>query len=401
MRKTRVLVVDDSPFIRNAITESLSSDPEIEVVGTAANGRIALMRFRELAPDLVTLDVDMPVMDGLATLRELRRMAPSLPVVMCSALTERGASATLDALAMGATCYITKPTKTSSMEESMSRLRDELLPKIRALGPGSTPAERRMLTKSARVQQSPPLGLLEQSKKASPVPDSQTGAQREKEASRENPVTPSTAPFPFPRTSGRIEIVVIGVSTGGPNALAELIPQLPADFPVPVAVVQHMPALFTKLVAERLNCQSALSVKEAKEGDFLLPGGAWIAPGDFHMTIQPASRHYRVALNQDSPDNFCRPSVNVLFRSATQAFGGNVLGVILTGMGSDGTEGCRMIRAAGGQVLAQDADSSVVWGMPGSVVEQRLADAVLPISKIAQNIIQRVSASRSLNPSPR
>ncbi len=406
MRRTRVLVVDDSSFIRLAISESLSHDPDVEVVGTAANGRIALARILELKPDVVTLDVDMPEMDGLTTLRELRHIHPHLPVIMCSSLTEKGASATLDALAMGATCYVTKPTKSSGMQESLLRLRNELLPKIKALGPHSIAERRAHTTSSHRMAEKAHLtreatlaaqltniingrvGLLQ---------DPARGNNRSRATSRlQSKATAKLTPkAPLPNQHGRIDIVVIGVSTGGPSALATLLPALPASFPIPIAIVQHMPALFTKLVAERLNNQSSLRVHEAKDGDILTPGGIWLAPGDQHMTLQCSSRHCKVILNQNPPEHFCRPSVDVLFRSTVKAFGAHVLGVVLTGMGNDGTAGCKEIRENGGQVIVQDAESSVVWGMPGAVAELDLADAILPIGSIAREIVHRVSIHRN------
>ena len=406
MRKTRVLVVDDSSFIRLAVSESLSCDPDVEVVGTAANGRIALARILELKPDVVTLDVDMPEMDGLTTLRELRATHPHLPVIMCSSLTEKGAAATLDALALGATCYVTKPTKSSGMQESLLRLRNELLPKIKALGPHSI-TERR--AHAAESHQAAEMAHLSREATLAAQLESITIGHTTllEEPVRITPKGRITAKLsgkatsklshktPLPHQHGRIDIVVIGVSTGGPSALANLLPSLPANFPIPIAIVQHMPALFTKLVAERLNTQSALRVYEAKDGDILLPGGIWLAPGDHHMTLERAAGHCKVFLNQDPPEHFCRPSVDVLFRSAVKAFGSNVLAVVLTGMGNDGTSGCRDIREAGGQVIVQDAESSVVWGMPGSVAEQDLADAILPIGSMAREIMQRVSVHRN------
>ncbi|MEI6713743.1 MAG: chemotaxis response regulator protein-glutamate methylesterase [Verrucomicrobiota bacterium] len=399
MRKTRVLVVDDSSFIRLAISESLSCDPDVEVVGTAANGRIALARVQELKPDVITLDVDMPEMDGLTMLRELRYMQPHLPVIMCSSLTEKGAVATLDALALGATCYVTKPTKTGSMQESLSRLRDELLPKIKALGPNSIHERRAHNHESHRAAVK--AQIHREVTLAAQLHDIEGGhisQLREPEVVAPKPRAASlksTRHTAIPHHVGKIDIVVIGVSTGGPNALATLLPGLPANFPVPVAIVQHMPALFTKLVAERLDSQSSLRVHEAKDGELLLPGDCWIAPGDQHMILDRAGRHCKVSINQDPPVNFCRPSVDVLFRSAVRVYGANVLGVILTGMGSDGTAGCQEIRENGGQVLVQDEATSVVWGMPGSVAEQDLADAILPIGEIAREIVQRVSFQRN------
>jgi two-component system chemotaxis response regulator CheB len=404
MQKIRTLVVDDSSFVRTAISEALSCDPEVEVVGTAANGRIALDCVRELKPDVITLDVDMPEMDGMAALRELRQNHPNLPVIMCSVLTEKGAIAALDALAIGATCCVTKPTRSSSLQESILQLRGELLPKVKSLGPRSI-AERRARIVAAR--------RAEARAKAEAKPEAEISLVQSAERELSSFATPQPLEYPhvppsvrlsrpvparvMPATQrGRVDVVVIGVSTGGPNALAKLLPGLPARFPVPIAIVQHMPPLFTKLVAERLNLQSQLHIAEARDGDVLLPGGAWIAPGDHHMLLEKSGSLLRAGLNQDLPEQFCRPSVDVLFRSAVQTFGANVLAIVLTGMGNDGTAGAREIRAKGGQVLVQDEESSVVWGMPGSVVEAKQADAVLPLNEIASEILQRVMVGRKL-----
>lgn len=377
MRKTRVLIVDDSSFVRLAISESLSRDPEVEVVGTAANGRIALARLKELQPDIVTLDVDMPEMDGLDTLRELKSRQPNLPVIMCSALTEKGAATTLDALALGAACYVTKPSQTEGFQESLHNLRHDLLPKIKALTSSSASAIRALRK-----------GLTRPAPESNALPS----AHPSRPLKNAPPPLPSLDAVP---TSSKFDIVVIGTSTGGPNALATLLSTLPRSLPVPVAIVQHMPALFTRLVAERLNAQTQLSVKEASHGDLLTPGGVWIAPGDQHMELFREGESCKALLNQDPPECFCRPSVNQLFRSAAAHFGPNVLAVILTGMGNDGTEGARWIREAGGCVIAQDEASSVVWGMPGSVCERGLANIVLPIESISKEITLKLTPRKS------
>jgi two-component system chemotaxis response regulator CheB len=351
--KIRVLVVDDAVVIRRLVSDELAADPAIEVVGTAANGRIALNKLTHVNPDLVILDVEMPELDGLATLREIRKTHPKLPVIMFSALTERGASATLDALSLGASDYFAKPSSSSGIESSLQVIRDELIPAIKALcgraGIGVAP-----------------------------------------------PSAPATVAAPArPRTgTGIIEIVAIGASTGGPNALADVFAGLPADFPVPIVIVQHMPPMFTRLLAERLSAQSRLAVEEGRPNSVLRPGHAWLAPGDFHMTVSRDALQTRIQLNQNPPENSCRPAADVLFRSVAHVYGANALGVILTGMGQDGLRGCELIRAAGGQVLAQDEATSVVWGMPGFVAKAGLADRVMPLSLIASEIVRRVRIGR-------
>ncbi|MGN6507565.1 MAG: protein-glutamate methylesterase/protein-glutamine glutaminase [Tepidisphaeraceae bacterium] len=355
MSRVRVLIVDDAVVIRRIVTDVLSADPQIEVIGAAANGKIGLARIAQLNPDLVTLDIEMPEMDGLQTLRELRKQHPRLPVIMFSTLTARGASATLDALAAGASDYVTKPANVGSVAMAMSRIREELIPKIKALC-GNKPAV--------------------------PVP----GAVR-----------PATIVRAAPsRGEGRIEAVVIGVSTGGPNALAEVIPALPQDLPVPVLVVQHMPPVFTRLLAERLNQKSKVHVKEATAGEPALPGHVYVAPGDFHMTIESGPGGLRIGLHQDHPENSCRPAVDVLFRSAAGLLGPAVLGVVLTGMGQDGCRGAGCIRERGGSVIVQDEPTSVVWGMPGAVARAGLAEVMLPLSAMANELSERVMAGRAI-----
>jgi len=346
MQPVRVLIVDDSAVIRKVLSNMLASDPEIVVAGTAGNGLQALERIPEMKPDLITLDIEMPHMDGLETLVEIRKLYPRLPVIMFSTLTERGAAATLDALARGASDYVTKPSHEGA-EVSQERVREELLRKIKSLC-------------AARV----------------PRP------------------APARVPVSL-RPSGRIDVVAIGSSTGGPNALSGLIPQFPADFPVPIVIVQHMPPLFTRLFAERLNVLSRLQVREGVEGQKLQRGDVWIAPGDQHMTVARKETEVVLGINHDVQENSCRPAVDVLFRSVARAYGGNVLGVVLTGMGADGTRGSAEIRGAGGEIIVQDEATSVVWGMPGSVVAANLADRIYPLEGIAAEVVRRVSLRRA------
>ena len=345
-----VMIVDDSVVIRRMLTAVLDSDPGIQVVGTASNGRIALDRLAQLRPDIVILDVEMPVMDGLATLHELRRTHPTLPVVMFSLLTERGATATLDALAAGAADYVTKPSNAGSVEASMERVRIDLIPKIKGL----------------------------------------VGATR----ARATPVT-RAAPMVRPVRQDRVDVIVFGASTGGPDALTAVVSQLPADLPVPVLIVQHMPALFTRLFAERLDRSCPLTVLEAVDGQLVQAGQILVAPGDRHLTLRRQGNEVRVALNQDEPQNYCRPSVDVLFRSAASAYAGGVLACVMTGMGRDGTKGAELIRAAGGRIIVQDEASSVVWGMPGSIVAGGIANDVVPLAELADVLRGAISVRRT------
>ena len=351
MPKIRVLVVDDAVVFRRLVAHELSADPVIEVVGTAANGRIALAKLAQVSPDLVILDIEMPELDGLATLREIRKSHPKLPVIMFSALTERGAAASLDALALGATDYFAKPASAGGLDASLKVIRDELIPEIKALC-----------------------------------------ARRATPAALPAPATPVSG-----GTRAAVEVVAIATSTGGPNALAEVFAALPADLPVPVVIVQHMPPMFTRLLAERLSAQSAVTVEEGRLGGALRPGHAWVAPGDFHMTVARDGTQVLVLLNQNPPQNSCRPAADVLFRSVAETFGAGTLAVVLTGMGQDGLRGCEAIREAGGRVIVQDEPTSVVWGMPGFVAREGHADAVLPIGSIADEIVRRVRGDAAVN----
>jgi two-component system, chemotaxis family, protein-glutamate methylesterase/glutaminase len=358
MPKLRVLIVDDSVVIRRIVTDIISGDSDLEVAGVAANGRIALDRIPQVNPDIITLDIEMPEMDGLQVLKELRKRYPRLPVIMFSTLTERGATATIDALSLGASDYVAKPANVGKVGEGIAKVRDDLIPKIKALCGRAVP-----------IIAKPP---------ARPA------------------LRPAIAPRPLLRmAAARVEIVAIGTSTGGPNALAELLPKLPADLPVPVVIVQHMPPVFTKLLADRLSAKSSLQVVEAAAGEQLGAGKVWIAPGNYHMGVEKAANGPRVKLNQEVPENSCRPSVDALFRSVTEVYGAATLGVVLTGMGQDGLRGCEYIREAGGQILIQDEASSVVWGMPGFVARAGLADKSLPLAEIGGEIVRRVSEGRT------
>jgi two-component system, chemotaxis family, protein-glutamate methylesterase/glutaminase len=361
MRKIRVLIVDDSTVIRRLLSDALSADPGIEIAGIAANGKIALSKIPQVNPDIITLDMEMPEMDGLTTLVELRKLYPKLPVIMFSTLTQRGAEATLEAMAKGANDYVTKPANVGSVNAAIQSVQVELLPKIKQFCKWATPPSA-------------------------------------------NPVRPLAQParlFPSsnPTSSGkvnRVDLVVIGTSTGGPNALSTVIPQIPANFPVPILIVQHMPPIFTKHLAERLNQLSNIDVHEAAQGDVLEAGGAWVAPGNFHMTVRRQGTQLRAVLNQDPLENSCRPAVDVLFRSAAELFGSNLLSVVMTGMGQDGQRGCDAVRQAGGYVIVQDEPTSVVWGMPGSVANAGHAHQILPLQEIANEIILRTRSGKSV-----
>ncbi|MGQ0843547.1 MAG: chemotaxis-specific protein-glutamate methyltransferase CheB [Sporichthyaceae bacterium] len=366
MAPIRVLVVDDTVVVRRLVAEVVGGAEGLEVVGTAANGELALAQIELCRPDVVTLDIEMPVMDGLATLGEVRRRWPELPVIMFSTLTSRGASATLDALALGANDYVTKPSALRDREAALAAVRTSLVPLLRMWGRVGAAGARRA-------------GLSVTSGAAAPI--------------SALPVVPaSAAPAPRgPELDSRPALgVVVGVSTGGPVALSALLPALPADLGVPVVVVQHMPPVFTRLLAERLNTVCALEVVEAEDEMPLLPGRIHVAAGGRHLTMQSVRGAPMLRLDDGPMENSCKPAVDVTLRSAQALWGSRTLTVILTGMGSDGLAGAKALRGAGGRVLAQDAETSVVWGMPGAVVRAGIADAVLPLSSIAAAIVEGV-----------
>jgi two-component system chemotaxis response regulator CheB len=356
--RIRVLVVDDSVVVRRLVTDVLSADPAIEVVGIAANGQIAVNKVEQLRPDLVTMDIEMPVMDGIDAVRTLRRQGHTMPIIMFSTLTERGAVATLDALAAGATDYVTKPANVGSIQESLAQVAGELIPRIKAFVPRS------VLLAPGRPASTPVAG-----------------------AAPSAPAAPRAAPVvrlrPRPETRRPVRAVVLGSSTGGPEALSRLVRNLHTALPVPVVVVQHMPPVFTRQLATRLDRLGPSTVVEAAGGENLQAGTIYIAPGDMHLELVRTAGGARTSLNQGPPVNFCRPAVDVMVRSAVDVYGGDLLAVILTGMGSDGRTGCEAVASAGGTVLVQDEASSVVWGMPGAVATAGLAHAVLPVEEIA------------------
>lgn len=353
MSPIHVLVVDDSVVVRRLLSTVLNNDAELTVVGTAANGRIALAKIPQLAPDLVVLDLEMPVLDGLGTLREIRALYPSLPVVMFGSLTEGNAGVTLAALAMGPTDFVAKPANVETLYRGVEQVCEELVMKIKDLRP--TPVA----------------------------------------PSRAHQPVPSQLPAARTATPGGVGVLAIGTSTGGPDALASLLPQLPASFPVPIVIVQHMPPIFTARFAQRLDAACALTVREATAGDALLPGTVLLAPGDFHMRLRRDGDTVRITLDQSTPESFCRPAVDPLLRSVAEVYGGRALALILTGMGQDGLRGCQQLRALGARIVAQDEQTSVVWGMPGAVAGAGLAHRVLPLAAMAEEITRSVLAGRA------
>lgn len=343
-QRIRVLVVDDSVVVRRLVSDLLNSEPDIEVIATAPDGKIALEKAERCAPDLITMDIEMPVMDGIEAVRRLRESGSRVPIIMFSTLTERGAVATIDALAAGASDYVAKPTSMSGLVAATEQVRSEIVPKIRALARPQAPAA------------AAPSALNNQATAGVPT----------------RPTKPAA--------------VVLGCSTGGPDALSQLLQAIDGPLAVPMLIVQHMPPMFTTQLAARLDRLYAPRVVEATDGEPLLPGSIYIAPGDFHLEMAQSAGQLVAKVEQGPPENFCRPAVDVLFRSAANVLGAAVLGVVLTGMGTDGVRGSRDIVDAGGSVWIQDAESSVVWGMPGAVAAAQLASAELPLEQLGRRL---------------
>ncbi len=361
----RVLVVDDSVAVRHVVSATLRAEDDLCVVGTARDGMDAIEKAGRLNPDVVVLDVEMPVLDGLNTLPELHQRCPNLPVVMFSTLTERGAAATLEALARGAVDFATKPSMANSQGAAADCIRRDLVPLVRTWG------------------------RIEQARRC-----------REPKTTSAMPATdPAASTLPLrsrvgTRASRRVDAVLIGCSTGGPNALTQIVSMLPEELPVPVLVVQHMPEVFTKLLADRLDARCVSTVKEAEDGEAVEPGVIYIAQGGRHLRVQKQRGRAFLECTSDPPVNFCRPAVDTLFHSAVDVWGDGILAVMLTGMGNDGLDGSTAVVAAGGTVIAQDKASSVVWGMPGAVMRAGLVSEVVSLGGVARAIAERACAPK-------
>ena len=390
-----VLVVDDSVVVRRLIVDALGGAEGIEVVGTASNGLLAQAKIDQLKPDVITMDIEMPQMDGIAAVKELRKRHKQIPVIMFSTLSAAGASATLEALAAGATDYVTKPSNVGSVNESIAAVREQLVPKIHALGgrrrPGGVPTS--------------PNGAAPTRPAAAPArPARPAAAPPRAGLPPSGPGRPGAAPAGPPAASrpaakrapgGKVDILAIGSSTGGPDALTKVLTGIPADLPVPIVITQHMPPVFTRMFAERLDRSTPLHVVEATDGMELTAGWAYIAPGDSHLVLHRRGTATLTQLSGAPPENSCRPAVDVMFRSVAALYGASAYATVLTGMGQDGRGGAKVLRDAGAEILAQDEATSVVWGMPGAVVSAGLADEILPLDRIAAFLVNRVKTGRS------
>lgn len=357
----RVLVVDDSAVVRGLVARWVEADPRLALAATCSDGEQGVKRAGELQPDLVVLDIEMPRMDGLTALPQILKAAPRARVIMASTLTQKGAQVTLQALSLGAADFAPKPD-TSRMGGAES-YRVELLDKLVALAPRTVPA---------------PVAAPRAASTAGPAQPAMAAAG------------PAGSGRELP---SRVDLLAIGSSTGGPQALRQVIAALPANIRMPIVIAQHMPKMFTAILAEHLS-REGLPAHEARDGETLKAGHVYVAPGEFHMTVEGTPGQYRARLNQDPPINFCRPSVDPLFESCAQVAGRHLLALVLTGMGSDGRNGARHIRNAGGGVIVQDQATSVVWGMPGAVAEAGLADLILPLNQIGPDLARRLTGAR-------
>ncbi|MBS42773.1 MAG: chemotaxis response regulator protein-glutamate methylesterase [Nocardioides sp.] len=346
-----MLVVDDSALLWRLVSDVLGSADDVEVCGAAVDGLDAVEKVEALDPDVVVLDVEMPNLDGLGALSRIHESKPRLPVIMFSTLTERGATTTLKALSRGASDYVAKPTGTGSLAASKATVAEQLLPRVRALA-----GARKVVGSTAP-------------------------------AARPAPVPVAAAQGARPR------VLVVACSTGGPEALSTVLRGLPPGFALPVVVAQHMPPVFTTQFAQRLDSICPLTVTEAAEGDVVEPGRVLVAPGDYHLRLSRSAGVVRATLDQGPKENFCRPAADPLIRSAVSVYGAGVVVLVLTGMGSDGREGCRSASLVGGRVVVQDEASSVVWGMPGAVAQAGLAHEVLPLNAISARLATLAAAS--------
>lgn len=357
MAPIKVMVVDDSAVIRGLTIRALSAEPEIDVVASLSNGKLAVEKLSREPVDVVVLDIEMPVMDGLTALPLILKALPKVRVVMSSTLTQRNAEISIKALRAGAADYIPKPSAVSGM--SSDDFKNELINKVKSLGRARPPVSAAKKTTIRAAS-------------AASVAPAAPAVFTKKEPSRFRP-----------------KLLSIGSSTGGPQALFKFVEKLDRGINVPVIVTQHMPATFTRILAEHISKSTEWPCHEGIPGEALEPGIIYLAPGDYHMVIEKKDGTPRIALNQNAPENFCRPAVDPMLRSAVDVFGGRVLTTILTGMGSDGMRGCQTVVESGGTVVAQDEDTSVVWGMPGAVARAGLCSAILPLDEMSDYINKR------------
>jgi two-component system, chemotaxis family, protein-glutamate methylesterase/glutaminase len=358
----RVMVVDDSAIIRGLLTRALEGDPELRVVSSVGDGQMAVNALKRQAVDVIVLDIEMPVMDGLTAIPKLLEVEPAVRIIMASTLTQRGAEISIKALQAGAADYVAKPTSTRELNAA-DLFKRELIGKVKALAASAKRSGSRGRANLLRPER--PL--------AAPLPP-------------RKPATPAVVTLrPMPAAYS-VDVIAIGSSTGGPQALFEVLSHLKGGLPQPILITQHMPATFTTILAEHITRQCGIQCAEAKEGEPLVGGRIYLAPGDFHMVLAQRGGGTVLSINKEPPENFCRPAVDPMMRSIVRIFGRRVLSVILTGMGQDGMRGSTEVAQAGGLVIAQDEATSVVWGMPGATAHAGIANAILPLGQIGPAI---------------
>ncbi|MGD9221736.1 MAG: chemotaxis response regulator protein-glutamate methylesterase [Desulfobacteraceae bacterium] len=366
----KVLIVDDTVVYRKIVSDVMADIPDVKVVGTAHNGKAALLKIKTLQPDLLTLDIEMPEMSGLELLQHMKSEHPHVGAIMLSTLTQKGGSMTMRALELGAFDFVPKP-QAGTLANNKKAVKDALLPMLQAF------QRSRAIRGAIRTVNS--------------------GHQRRPSSNRPRAQVLKTPLTPPQKRSGPSSIVGIGISTGGPNALAQVLPQLPGDIGVPVVIVQHMPAMFTQSLAKSLNSKCALEVHEAVNGEPLHPNKVYIAPGGKQMKIVAGAdgRARVIKITNDPPENSCRPSVDYLFRSIAELYVGRATGVIMTGMGSDGTAGLIQMKNSGAFIIAQDESTCVVFGMPKDPIERGIVDVVSPLGMISKQIINTLPKQKA------
>ncbi len=368
-KKLKVLVVDDTIVYRKAVSDIIEELPEVELVGVAHNGKIALAKIKSLKPDLITLDIEMPVMNGIELLSELQRLNLKVGAIMLSTLTADGSEMTMKALELGAFDFVLKPQSSASLAEGKNEIRRLIRPMITAF--------MRSLTAPSLLGRKTPVArpLRSLTNKTAPA----TGSDRYQTRA----TTPRAA-----RHKGKSEIITIGISTGGPNALSLMLPKLPGNIGVPIVIVQHMPPVFTKSLATSLDKKCSLTVKEAEDREPLKKNVVYIAPGGKQMKLVASTdgQNRLIKLTNDPPENSCKPSADYLFRSVADYYVGRTTAVIMTGMGSDGTKGLHVLKMKGSHIIAQDESTCVVYGMPKAPVESGIVDVVAPLNRIAEEI---------------
>jgi two-component system, chemotaxis family, protein-glutamate methylesterase/glutaminase len=359
----RVLIVDDSAVIRGALGRIVDGEPDLRVVTTAPNGKVALDALRHAPIDVVLLDIEMPEMNGLTVLPLILAQYPATRVIMASSLTQSGAEVTMQALALGAADYIAKPSARAG-SATLAAISTEIASKVRAIG------------RAARGHRS-----------AGPI-----RAVSVAPLSAAAVCAPVRTELLSSRAGGTPRVIAIASSTGGPNALSDVLTALPRDFAVPILITQHMPAVFTALLAQRLERDTGRTCVEATDGTMIVPGTTYVAPGGFHMIVQTDEGQPYIRLTETEPENFCRPAADPMLRSIAAIYGASTLAVVLTGMGEDGLRGCREVQQRGGRLLVQDEATSVVWGMPGAVANAGLGAAVVPLPAIGTAILRHCLA---------